>query len=491
MNRYTTRVRGAALIGLVTAVSACSDLTGLNENTNAPEDVGPEFLLPQSIRSAAQGGSFNATMMLSHTGIWAGHVVQIQYPDEETGLVRPQNMDAFWQNYYTGPLADIQLVVEKGRANNAPNQEAVGMIWRSWLFHQVSDLWGDIPYSEALAGRDLTRPVYDTQESVYRGLVEELAAAAGMLNLTVGAAPPPAGGGFGAGDILYGNDWEKWRRFANSLGMRLAMRMVNKDAAAARTAFIAAHNAGGFESNADNAVVRWPGGPYENPLYVNYLGRDDHGIAGALVDTLTSLSDPRLDLYAEPAGADGVYRGWYNGHEDPDQPLNHYSRIGNYWRANGATTPSLLMTYAEVLFLRAEAVQRGWIAGDAGELYRQGITAAMTQFAGADGPTPGEIAAYLAQPRVAYNPATGLQQIHLQLWIALYMNENEAFAHWRRTGVPQLTPGPDLIVSRIPVRFQYPPNEQSFNSSNLNTAVSRQGLAAGGADLVTPVWWMP
>lgn len=482
MRTYTKLGRAAVLLALVGAVGACADLTSLNENKNAPEDVGAEFLLPQAIRSGVEA-SFGATMMLSHTAIWPQHVVQIQYPDEETGLVRPGTMDLFWNAYYAGPLADIQAVLEKARSAGQPNREAVALIWRAWLFHQVSDLWGDIPYSEALAGRDNPRPAYDTQQQVYTGLIADLTTAAGLLN--------PGGDGFGAGDILYENNATQWRRFANSLRMRLAMRMVNQAAGAAEAAFVAAYNAGGFQSNADNAALRWPGSPYENTLYRNYLGRDDHGISGALVDTLASLGDPRLELFAEPATQDGVYRGHYNGFNAPPLPLGAYSRIGNFWRANGAGTPSMIMTYSEVLLLQAEAAQRGWIAASAAALYEQGIRAHMTQYAAQSppgNPTEQEINDYLAQPRIAYSAGTGLRQIHLQQWIGLYMNGNEAFAHWRRTGIPELTPGPHLSLSRIPVRFSYPGGEQSFNSANLNAALSRQG---GGLDLVTPMWWMP
>jgi hypothetical protein len=481
MRTYTKTARVALLLALVWSTGACDDLTSLNENKNAPEDVGAEFLLPQAIRSGVET-SFGATMMLSHTAIWPQHVVQIQYPDEETGLVRPGNMDAFWNTYYVGPLSDIQAVLDKADAAGQANREAIALIWRAWLFHQVTDLWGDIPYSEALAGRDNPRPVYDSQQDVYTGLIADLTTAAGMLT--------PGGDGFGAGDILYGNNFTQWARFANSLRMRLAMRMVNKAPGAAQAAFVAAYNAGGFQSNADNAALRWPGSPYENTLYRNYLGRDDHGISATMVDTLASLADPRLALFAEPATADGVYRGHRNGFDAPPLPLGSYSRIGNFWRADGAATPSMIMTYSEVLLLQAEAAQRGWIGASAATLYAQGIRAHMTQYAGmaANNPTEPDITDYLANPRVVYNPATGLNQIHLQQWIGLYMNGNEAFAHWRRTGVPVLVPGPDLTVSRIPVRFSYPGGEQSFNSANLNAALSRQG---GGLDLVTPLWWMP
>jgi hypothetical protein len=476
--------RAASLLTLTVAVGACSDLTGLNENPNAPTDVSPEFLLPQAIRSGVET-SFNATMMLSHTGIWAGHFAQIQYPDEETGLVRPGNMDAFWDTYYAGPLKDAQEIIDKGVASGSANIEGIGLIWRSWLFHQVSDLWGDIPFREALTGVDNTTPVYETQQAVYEGLLDDLERGVSLLAAGEGS--------FGSGDILYGNDLDKWRRFANSLRMRLAMRMVNAAAGTAQAEFVAAYNAGGFQSNADNAMLQWPGAPYENQLYENYLGRDDHSISGALVDTLVSLNDPRLELYAERAGHDNVFRGHYNGYDDPPNPINWYSRIGNFWRANGAATPTAIMTYAEVLFLQAEAAHRGWIAASAATLYYDGIRASMNLYDAqnpANNPTDAEITAYLANPDVVFNPATALDQIHLQLWIALYTNANEAFAHWRRTGTPELTPGPDLITAGgvIPVRFSYPAGEQSYNSANLNTAISRQG---GGNDLVTPLWWMP
>ncbi|HEX6307821.1 MAG TPA: SusD/RagB family nutrient-binding outer membrane lipoprotein [Longimicrobiales bacterium] len=481
--------RTALLAALVGSLSACSDLTGLNENPNAPTDVSAEFLLPQAIRAGVEQ-TFGATMMLSHTGIWAGHYAQIQYPDEEQGLLRPGTMDGFWDGYYAGPLKDIQTVVEKGQELSEPNHEGVGLIWRSWLFHQATDLWGDVPYTEALAGAANTTPVYDPQAAIYAGLLNDLEAGAAMLD--------PSAADFGDGDILYDNDMAKWERFANSLRMRLAMRLVNQDPALAGAEFQAAYTAGGFTSNADNAMLNWPGAPYENPLYENALGRDDHSISGALVDTLLSLSDPRLELYAEPAAADGAYRGHYNGYSDPPLTINNYSRIGSFWRHDGAATPTAIMTYAEVLFLQAEAVARGWpVPGNEAQLYYDAIRASMNQYDAwgpAGAPTDAEIAAYLLNPLVVYNPAAPLaarlDKIHLQLWIALYANANETFSHWRRTGTPDLTPGPDLVTAGgvIPIRFSYPSGEQSFNGANLDAAVARQG---GGNDLVTPLWWMP
>lgn len=422
--------------------------------------------------------------MLSHTAIWPQHAVEIQYPDEEQGNVRPDRMQGYWDGFYAGALKDIETVIDKGVESGQPNIAAIGRIWKSWVFHIVTDLWGDVPYSEALRGEDgVSAPAYDTQQQIYASLLQTLDEAAASL--------AQGGGSFGTGDILFGNDLEAWRRFANSLRLRLAMRLADVDEAAARAAFTDAMADGVIMSNANNAVLRWPGAPYENPLFENWQGRDDHGISATMVDTLKSLNDPRLALYAEPAQEDGEYRGLGNGIANPPLSLAWYSRIGDFWRADGSATPTLLITYSEVLFLQAEAAVRGWIGGDPAALYEEAIRANMNQYdpwSPANAPADAEIEAYLAQPSVQYDPARGLEQIQFQHWIGLYMNGNEAWSQWRRTGVPALAMGPDLALSRIPVRFTYPDLEQSLNADNLAAAVSRQG---GGLDLITPLWWDP
>jgi len=474
--------RAALLVGLLWAVSACEGLTDLNENPNAPTDVTAGFLLPQAIQSGVTQGMHGA-LYQSHTGIWPQHLVELQYPDEEQGEVRDARMDGYFQTFYTGPLKDIQTVIDKGIETGTANHQAVGMIWKSWLFQQITDLWGDVPYSQALRGEEEggATPAYDTQETIYDDLLATLTTAVGMLD--------PNGDGFDGGDLIYDDDFVLWGRFANSLRMRLAMRLSEVSAATAQAEFVAAYNAGGLQSNADNAILPWPGSPYENPLYENWLGRDDHGISQTIVDTLLSLADPRLPLYAEPAKTDGVYRGHQNGWGDLPlgMSLDDYSRIGDFWRANGAATPTLIMTYSEVLFLQAEAAARGWIAGNPATLYTAAIQANMDQYDGMGGPVPSDadIATYLAQPRVVYDPANGLNQIYLQKWISLYMCGSEAWFEWRRTDVPTLLAGPDYPFSRLPVRFTYPPYEQSLNAANLQVAVDRQG----GLSITDPVWW--
>ena len=484
MNAHMLLPRWGLVAGLVLVAGACSEkLTSVNNDPNAPTDVDAQFLLPQSIRAAVEN-TFSDFPTLYHSGIWSQQLVELQYPDEEQGHVRPETIQILWDVYYAGALKDIQLVIDKGRATSSPNVEAVGLIWKTWIFHLVTDLWGDVPYSEALRAEEgITTPAYDSQQAVYAGMIQSLEDAVALLD--------PAEDGFDTGDILYGNDFEKWRRFANSLRMRLAMRLSEVDATTAQTEFVAAYTAGGFQSNDDNAMLEWPGAPYQNPIYENWLTRDDHGISATMVDTLLSLNDPRLQLYAEPAASDGVYRGLGNNIAAPPLSIVNYSRIGNFWREDGAATPSAIMTYSEVLFLEAEAAERGWIVAAPAALYEAAIRANMSQYATwspTNNPTPAAIDAYVVQPSVVYTPgATGLAQIQLQKWISLYMNGHEAWANQRRTDLPALLAGPDLDVSRIPVRFFYPAGEQSLNAANLDAAIQRQG--GKGLDIVGTVWW--
>lgn len=467
------------LLAAILISGACGDgLTEVNENPNGPTDVPAEFLLSTVIYTGAY--SINGALMYNHGAIWAQHFVQLQLPDSDLGILRISFLDYIWGWYFTDVLMETETLLQKGIAEEHVNAEAVARIWKSWVFHVVTDLWGDVPYSEALRLPQISTPVYDSQSDIYAGLISDLEVGAALLN---SSAP-----GFGGGDLLYSNDFIKWRKFANSLRMRLAMRMSEVAPERARSEFVRANAAGGFTSNDDNALLYWPGGTHENPLYQNYTTSDRLGISHALVEILKDLNDPRLRLYAEPAASDGEYRGQRNGTLDfpPGLSIQAFSRIGDFWRRDGAATPTAIMTYSEVLFLQAEAAARGWIGGDPAMLYLEAIEANMNQYdAEGVGPSDFEIADYLAQPEVAY---TGPDDIHLQKWISLYTNSIEGWANQRRTDVPDLEVGPDLMAAlgRIPVRLPYPESEQSQNGANLQAAVDRQG---GGLGLVTRVWW--
>jgi hypothetical protein len=471
----------ASALVLALGASACdAGLTEINENPNDPENVPADNVFASGTSSAvtrAFGANFNATL----TGLWAQHLAKIQYIDEDRYDLRDQAVNTHWTAFYSGPLRDFQDVVNSGKSNQRGNVEAQGLVMRSWLFQIMTDVWGDIPYSEALQGTGATRiitPKYDTQEAVYNGILADLKRANDIAG---------AGIAVDDGDLIYSGDMAAWKKFANSLRLRAAMRLSNVNPTLARTEAAAAIAAGVFTSNADNAVLHFTASaPSQSPIYLNQLGyggqRDDHGVSATMVNTLKSLNDPRLPIYAQPAPLDKEYRGAMNGAKDSEAAqLNTISRLGTYFLR--PDWPAPLMTYAEVLFLRAEAAQRGFVAGDAAALYAAGVRASLEMY----GVSQANITAYMAQPSVAYN---GLASIARQKWIALFMNGPEAFAEVRRLNAPALTPASGSVIgARIPVRIFYPTNEESYNKANLQEAVARNGGQGIPEGLLTPVWW--
>lgn len=473
--KIRTIFRAVPAAVLIAAMGGCGDnLTDLNENPNQPVSVGAEFLLPSAIVAGAerlQGSSLNMDMV----GLWVQHYAEHRYAIEDRYEFQDVTINGHWSELYEGPLRDLYEVKQKGAEDEWPNVEAVGTILTSWLMQAVTDLWGDAGYSQALLGRDSPPEMtveYDTQEAIYTALLSELGTAVSMIQ--------PSGPRISDGDLLYDGDMEAWRLFANSLRLRMAVRLSDVAPGIAASEAANAVSAGVFSNSGDNAVLHFvDNGVDVHPIFGYERNRDDHSISATLVDTLKALNDPRLPVYARPNQA-GEYVGTPNG-DMSDPPLTQVSRIGTWF--SSADTPAVLMSYAEVLLLRAEAVERGWVSGDAGQLYADAITAAMTDL----GISSGEIDTYLTQPSVEYQggPA-GLEQIWLQKWILLFGNGPEAYAEWRRTGIPHLQPGPDAINDGlIPVRLPYPDREKSLNREAVEAAIARQG----GATINTRVWW--
>ena len=491
-----------ALLG-IGAVTACqSDLTGLNNNPNSPTTAPAGALFTNATRASFQTlqGSFNT---LSMTSLFAQHIAQIQYIDEDRGHIRPTTLDNLFTGLFAGPLQDYQKTIIGADSASHPSTAGPARVMQSWVFQNMTDLWGDIPYSAALkgeAGGVAFTPPYDAQKDVYYGLLKTLTdAATGMATGTTVNDP-----GLGSADPIYNGNDAKWVKLANSLRARLAMRMSKADPAKAASELAAAFAGGMISANSENAQLNWPGdGVYDNPWAANFATRDDHRMAKTLLDTMNALADPRLPVYAQPTKADPtVYAGMQNGLDNTFTAtyFNTTSRpgaifypgstvYGTFGTSAGKATPSYLMTYAEVAFLQAEAAERslgGLNPAQAAGFYNAGVTASITQWGGSGAAA----AAYLARPGVAYIPgATGLKQIGLQKWIALFTQGTEAWSEWRRTGNPaSIKPGPKMYADVgpiVPRRLLYPPNEQAVNGAALATAITRQG-----PDLqATHVWW--
>jgi hypothetical protein len=467
-------LKGVAATAMCAGIAACGDITSINTNPNGPTDVPPPSVLSGVIQAtvyAADGDNTN----VRYGGLWVQYYSEIQYRDEDKYLVRP-GVTGSW-GLYNGALEDAQTMIDKGTEEGVPNWDAVGRIMKSYMFDVMTDAMGDLPYSEALNGSDNLQPTYDSQQTIYAGMFADLKQASDEID--------PSGLGFDTGDLLYGGDMTAWRKFANSLRLRLAMHLTNVDPGTARSEAQAAVGAGVFTSNDDNAVLWYlAASPNQNPIYTNAIARDDYGMSKTFVDSLLSLNDPRLPIFADPNSASGAYAGLPNGLNDGEGPdLSTISRIGAYWRRT-PNAPLALQTYAEVLFAEAEAAQRGWISGDPAALYTAAIRASMEQY----GIASAAIDTYLAQPRVQYSAATGLTQIQYQKWIAMYMQGMEAWTEWRRTRIPHLVPGPRAVLSDIPERLPYADNEDVLNQANLEAAVAAQGFSSYTA-LDTPLWF--
>ena len=494
MRMKFNKVAGAAA-GLVLAAgaAACNNdkITNLNNNPNAPTDApaGPVFTNATRLSvSRFLGTQFG----FRQTEVVAQQFAEQQYGEED----RYQRIDAgstqgTFNSAYSGELEDLQKVIQKGDALKAPRISGPARVMKTWDFSYLTDTWGDIPYSEALQGDAATpilSPKYDAQKDIYADFFKVLQKASTDMQ------SPVVTDNLGSADPIYAGSFSKWQKFANSLHARLAMRLVNVDPTTANAELTAALTAPGgvFASNADNAALVWPGdGVYNNPWSDNLKTRDDNRISKTFFDLLQPTNDPRLKIFAQPYDTTGgvyKYAGLQNGlTNDASQALQGVTSrpgtifyagktaYGTFGTSAGAKRPSYLMTYAELEFIRAEAAERG-IAGQTGAAahYNAAVTASMNQWGVTDAAV---IAAYLAQPSVAYQSGVaGLKQIAQQLYVAQFGDGLQAWATWRRTCQPStIKQGPDAVLDYVPRRFTYSITDQSANGTNQAAAVARQG----------------
>ena len=485
------RYKILSVLAALAAVTACGDVTSINNNPNGPTDVEPPSIINNALDVVANGVDGVNSLNIRGGGLWVQYYSQIQYRDEDKYILRSGSSGGW--GFYTSALEDFQRMIQKGQSAGSPNWSAVGRTMKSYVFSVMTDAMGALPYSQALKGDSVLQPAYDTQQAIYTGLFTDLRTAVTEYDA---AAAAPAGDrasfGFPNGENLYGGDMTLWRKFANSLRLRLAIHLSNVDATKAATEAAAAVTSGVFTDNADNATVMYLAtSPNQNPIYedVHVGNRDDYGMSKTYVDSLLSWNDPRLPVFAQinrdTIIAARTYRGLPNGLNDGQGPkLFYISRIGALWRET-PNAPMPLLTYSEVLFLEAEAAERGWIPGSAATFYNGAIRASMEEY----GIPDAAITAYLADSRVTYVPgATGLTQIAYQKWVSLFMQGMESWTEVRRTQVPTIVPGCKADFRHMPERLPYDDNEAVLNETNLGAAVSAQGFSAGN-DIEKPLWF--
>ncbi|MCD8177552.1 MAG: SusD/RagB family nutrient-binding outer membrane lipoprotein [Tannerellaceae bacterium] len=425
---------------------------------------------------------------------------------------------AFWERQYENSIRDAVdlLYIWKDNEEYYAERQMV-RIMKVLVFHRMTDMYGDVPYFEAGLGyhEGIAFPKYDPQRDIYMDMLKELKEAGDAL-ATVSSSR------IGNADLLYRGDVVKWRKFANSLMLRLAMRLTKVEPQTAQTWVQTAVNGGLFTSIEDDAYVSHvdsninddSSNPYGKVMA--QLDPQNIRMSRFFIDLLQDSNDPRLRyistlcenpnltyLSGEMQYGDTtavIQVGMPNGYdsdgirpisEAPGFPgsIDDYSVPNRYTYAN-PDAPTLVVTHAENQLLLAEAALRGWVSGNPADYYNEGVRASMRQYVhfNVDPVTEAEIEACLTDN--PFNTATGYEQINTQYYIITFCDEYETFANWRRSGYPELTPVPyypgNVTDGTIPRRFVYRNNEQSVNERNYQEAVSR---LPGGDRMTSRVWW--
>lgn len=513
-------IKKLILISSVLLFAGCDKgFVKVNTDPYAITSVDPALLLAGAERTnIGTWGAENTIVQQFVTPYNQGATLGFSFNADVDGNSTPK-----WGEY-TGSIKNmVQALNILGSNTSRVNLQSMIRIWKAQVFMGLVDDYGYVPYSEA--GRavidQIYYPKYDAGAAIYDDLYKELKESVAALNPS---------GEYVAADLFYGAHAEpstkttnsadqvaKWKKLGNSLLLRLGMRYskVNPTKAAA---IVAEAFAGGvMESNADNAFVKYDGTVYsygDNAALRNFS--QFNYAAEPFVDQLKSTNDPRAQFmianfgnpgnvsadqnpdtvlanqFGVPIGidagvlADAPYRGTRGG------GLN-YSQFNVNILASPAA-PIFYVTYAQTSLLLAEAAHRGWITGGdaaAQNYYEDGIRADMETYSlypGATAISASEINNYLAQPNVAYNATDALQLINTQYWVVNIRNGTEAFANFRRSGYPDLTPNPvvgDLGSPGFARRLSYPDVEASANTQNYQAAAA----AMGGDKLSSRVFW--
>lgn len=478
-------------IFLMLIASCEQDFDELAVNPNQPEEVSPDLLMVNIIRSTVND--------MVNDAFSVGNVAA-QYATE----IREPNVDRYiwgsfgtWNDGYS-TLRDVDNLYTIANEREHDNYKGIALIWKTLIFSRLTDAYGDLPFSEALQGKSdqIYFPSYDTQPAIYEGMIADLEEANTLLS--------PAGSSI-SNDILYEGDIMKWKKFANSLRMRLLLRQSNRvDPSAALQALLAdPARYPVFQSNDDQAVLHYASSPNYFPISGYRSGFFlDRRLSQTFAEQLNALNDPRLKVMARPtaesveandAGTGELqWRGVRNGETDEnlgsdiDSEVSQFGTMYYIDQQVSAPADGLVMTYAELEFILAEAAQKGWITANAAEHYRRGIQASIDYYRGFTSDDLLSNEQYLQQEGVAFDESQALALIGQQKWIALFFNDLQGWYEWRRTGLPALEPS---VVNnnddQIPVRFQYPTDQQVTNEENYQQAVERQGR-----DYInTYVWW--
>ena len=482
---------------LFTATSCDKGFSELNVNPTQAADLNPAFQLTR----------IQLTMSNNRYEYW-----RAQYIYTSCIIQHNASLFSYWSgdkynriDSYSSALWDVtwtrevknlvDLMTRTAEDPKKTNYTAAAKILWVYVMNRLTDLYGDMPYSEA--GRGVTDgilfPKYDTQESIYTDMFAKLNEAIGGFS---GSADPLDG------DVMFAGDTEKWKRWANSLRLRLGMRLVKVNPTLAQEQVAAAISGGVMQGVDDSAIMTHT--DTETNGNSDVMAADDNfRLSKTFVDYLLSTGDPRLPVWGMLYDDDGNansnladFKGMPNGLVSTDLQDGEHATFVRHNRSTikSPSSPYFHQTYAEVSLLLAEAAVRGWgtTPKSAAEHFADGLQAGcdivnMYPNAAIDAQAIADFIA--ANPLDESSTEASLEHINTEIWVSLYQNGMEAFANWRRSGYPDLVPVDHPIGTTngtIPRRLYYPPSEAGINPS-YQEAVNRQW--GGENELTGRVWW--
>lgn len=485
----------------IVLTSCTKDFEKTNTSPNGTPVALPQQLLPPALVSTLSYGmirnrNFNNELMQ----------VSVD-PGDAEGKVFRYDYRATWADYlYNGwyseltNFKDIYKIASQELTYNK-SYMGISLICQSWIYSMLTDTYGDIPYFQSNLAKDsgIYEPVFDKQRDIYLDIFKKLEEANTLLS--TGTAI------IGSSDPVYSGNIAKWRKFGNSLYLRLLLRLSGKaevaDSCISKFKDIVEVNATKYPliaNNDESAILRWTGvGPYSSPfLSVREQDFRAPGLGSFFIDNLANWNDPRIDIPVYGSNGinrwgiapySGTFQGIPSGYAPGENPVKKAYFYSNTSASSLMTEPltGMIMNYAELQFILAEAVVKGWISGSAESYYNNGALNSITLWI----PTwPVAITDYLAAADIQWVESAmtdeKMEKIHLQKYYALFLTDMQQWFEYRRTGHPALPHGAGLRNNGVmPARMTYPVYVQSTNPTNYKIAVANQG-----PDVIsTQVWW--
>ncbi|MFC3561137.1 SusD/RagB family nutrient-binding outer membrane lipoprotein [Pedobacter jamesrossensis] len=474
------------LVLIVILQTGCKKFSEFQTDPNKSTIATPDLLLNSIEQTAFQAS--NVTVAYASR--------QMVYTD----AVSLEQYYGWTRGSYNG-YNNLRQVIKMEQAainQNKPEYIPIAKFYKAWYFLQLTQMFGDIPYTQALKGDEgITTPLYDKQEDIYLGILNDLKTASGLITSTTPNV---------AGDIVYNGNMQQWKKAINSLSLRVLLSLSIKEndtKLEVKKRFAEIVNAPAtypiMESNTDNAQLKF----YDllNNRYPYFNSNDmqtAYYMEETFVDLLKLLKDNRLFSFADKApkfsslpatdfNAYGGAKGSAPVNENNARSVaGELSKINPRYYNNPVNEPSIALGYAEVQFILAEGVTRGWIAGNANDYYQKGIQASMLFY----NINQTAINTYLSQSTVQLAAGSGaLVNILTQKYIASFMNSDwQPFYEQRRTGIPtfDLSGAGVLNNKRIPKRWMYPESELRLNQVNVSGSISSQYTS--GDDINGVMW---